>query len=244
MALNKESFKNPDKIYRPTIFWGWNDRLQNEEIKHQIQSMDEGGIGSFFIHARVGLLTPYLSREWMGRVKTSIEEAKKRGISAWLYDEDKWPSGYAGGLVPRKRSKYRIRGLILKDPDALDENDDVLRVYKTKGKRLAFCQRTDPLGQKEFNEASYVDLMNPNVVKEFIDSTYQAYLIEVGREFGDTVPGIFTDEPHLYWQIETTCLPWTTDFSAIFREKNGYDILTIFPVYSMMLKPMAKAIPR
>ena len=63
-------------------------------------------MGGFFMHSRTGLATPYLGREWMKAVETCTQEAKKLGLEAWLYDEDRWPSGAAGGLVTRD-PKYR-----------------------------------------------------------------------------------------------------------------------------------------
>ena len=45
------------------------------------------------MHARVGLNTPYLSEEWFKLVAACADEAKKQGMKAWLYDEDRWPSG-------------------------------------------------------------------------------------------------------------------------------------------------------
>ena len=38
--------------------------------------------------------------------------AQKIGLEAWLYDEDRWPSGTCGGLVTKER-KYRMRFLSL-----------------------------------------------------------------------------------------------------------------------------------
>jgi len=32
-------------------------------------------------------------------------------MNAWLYDEDRWPSGFAGGRVPSQGDKYRAKAL-------------------------------------------------------------------------------------------------------------------------------------
>ena len=61
--------------------------------------MFEKGIRSFVIHARVGLTVPYLSETWFDRCGLALDEAAGRGMKVWLYDEDNWPSGYAGGRV-------------------------------------------------------------------------------------------------------------------------------------------------
>ena len=41
-------------------------------------------------------------------IRACIEEAKQLGMSAWLYDEDRWPSGAAGGFVTSDL-RYRER---------------------------------------------------------------------------------------------------------------------------------------
>lgn len=98
--------------YRSAPFWAWNDALEPEELAVQINDMKEQGIGGFFIHSREGLETEYLSEEWMNCVSVSIDSARKNGMEAWIYDEDKWPSGSAGGLVSAADpDKYSAKGL-------------------------------------------------------------------------------------------------------------------------------------
>lgn len=92
MFLNMREFNNPSALYRPAPFWSWNDKLDKDELKRQIRKMANKGWGSYFMHSRVGLVTGYLSEEWMEMIRTCAEEARKTGTYAWLYDEDKWPS--------------------------------------------------------------------------------------------------------------------------------------------------------
>ena len=63
--------------------------------------MSDKGMGGFFIHSREGLETSYLSEGWMEQVDVAVREAKEKDMEVWIYDEDKWPSGCAGGLVSR-----------------------------------------------------------------------------------------------------------------------------------------------
>lgn len=91
--------KTLPKEFRSTPFWAWNDKLEHDELIRQIRGMEKQGIGGFFIHSREGLETEYLSDEWMNCVESSIIEAQSSGLEAWIYDEDKWPSGSAGGMV-------------------------------------------------------------------------------------------------------------------------------------------------
>lgn len=63
------------------------------------------------MHSRIGLATPYLSEEWFRLVAACVDEAHRQKMEAWLYDEDRWPSEAAGGLVT-KNPRYRMRWLV------------------------------------------------------------------------------------------------------------------------------------
>ena len=65
-------------------FWSWNDRLDEDELRRQIRIMKKLGMNGFFMHARCGLETEYLSDEWYSCVKACIDEAKKQGMEAWV----------------------------------------------------------------------------------------------------------------------------------------------------------------
>ena len=142
-TLSKELFKNPTSEYRGTPFWAWNDYLTKDELSRQIEIFNEMGLGGFHMHVRTGLKNQYLSEEFMGLVKHCVEKAKDEKMLAWLYDEDRWPSGAAGGLVT-KDEKYRSRCLFFtpfKDKkenpiacyDVILDNDGFLSSYKKIG---------------------------------------------------------------------------------------------------------------
>lgn len=108
-----EEFKNPGADKHSFPFWGWNALLDESEIRRQIREMKQAGVGGFFIHSRDGLETEYLGAEWLKCVRAAVDEAKKQGMYAWLYDEDRWPSGTAGGRVTAQGDEYRCKGLTL-----------------------------------------------------------------------------------------------------------------------------------
>lgn len=109
----REQFKNPEADKRSIPFWAWNGKMDAEELKSQVRQMKQAGVGGFFIHSRIGLETEYLGREWMDCVRAVVAEAKAQGLYAWLYDEDRWPSGTAGGRVTSCGDAYRCKGLTL-----------------------------------------------------------------------------------------------------------------------------------
>ena len=94
----KRNFRKAGKDYRSAPFWSWNGRMAPGEVRRQVRDMKAHGMGGFFMHSRVGLETEYMSDEWMRAIEAAVDEAAKIGMNAWLYDEDRWPTGAAGGL--------------------------------------------------------------------------------------------------------------------------------------------------
>lgn len=120
--LNNELFKNPTSEYRGTPFWAWNCKLDKDELCRQIDVFKQMGLGGFHMHVRTGMATPYLSDEYMNIVKCCVEKAKSENMLAWLYDEDRWPSGAAGGLVT-KDLEYRARYLLFTNKAYVENSD-------------------------------------------------------------------------------------------------------------------------
>ncbi|PWT73150.1 MAG: hypothetical protein C5B60_08590 [Chloroflexi bacterium] len=111
-TLDLDQFHQPSARYRGAPFWAWNNRLDLAQLLRQMRTFHQMGMGGFHIHARTGLATPYLSDEFMTIVRECVDAAKAQDLYVWLYDEDRWPSGAAGGLVTQDPS-LRARHLLL-----------------------------------------------------------------------------------------------------------------------------------
>lgn len=92
-----ESFKHPPAEYRVTPFWFWNSALDEQEVERQIREMHSKGVGGFFIHGRFGLRTEYMGEDWMRCIEHACSVAQELDMHVWLYDENPFPSGVAGG---------------------------------------------------------------------------------------------------------------------------------------------------
>jgi hypothetical protein len=259
----RSEWNKPGQEFRAAPFWAWNNKLEEPELRRQIRIFKSMGLGGFFMHSRVGLDTPYLSEEWFHLVNVCIDEAKKQGLKSWLYDEDRWPSGAAGGLVTRhpeyrlkliylyeipysEVSSYvppqetirffaaevdgikatRVRSLSLNNYRKLKSNETLLVFTLT-------CARSS----NWYNGYCYLDTMNKAAVKKFLEVTHEAYRKHCGEEFGNTVPGIFSDEPQLgfittilEWNGEKNySTPYNPQIAKIIRKKYGYDFLDHLP---------------
>ena len=107
-----KQFKHPGKDFRGMPFWSWNGDLKEEELIRQMKILKEMGFGGFFMHSRTGLETEYLGEEWFRLINAVTDAGVEEDMDAWLYDEDRWPSGSAGGIATRD-PQYRIRSLVL-----------------------------------------------------------------------------------------------------------------------------------
>lgn len=128
--LNMKVFKKPGSEYRATPFWAWNCELDPELLKEEIEYMKIMGFGGFHMHPRVGMATKYLSPEFFDLIKTCVDKAKKEKMLAWLYDEDKWPSGFAGGYVTKEIKNRRKYLFFTTRPYVADYSKEDAEKYK------------------------------------------------------------------------------------------------------------------
>jgi len=87
--------------------------LTPAEQDAQLQTLIRQGFGGFVSNVS---FHDYLVNEdnWRAFVR-GITEAKRLGMSLWLYDERGYPSGLAGGITMRGHPEYEARGLLIAD---------------------------------------------------------------------------------------------------------------------------------
>lgn len=109
--LDEKIFRNPPCEYRAAPFWAWNCDLNKDLLLREIDQMKRMGMGGFHMHVRTGMSTTYLSDGFMQLIRECVDKAKEERMRAYLYDEDRWASGAAGGYVTREE-RYRARYLL------------------------------------------------------------------------------------------------------------------------------------
>lgn len=65
-----------------------------------IEKLAEGHNGSFIAESRPH--SDWLGPQWYADVKVCLDQAKKLGMTMWIYDERWWPSQTLGGKVPAR----------------------------------------------------------------------------------------------------------------------------------------------
>ncbi len=215
MTEFEKLLQNPPKKYRPAPFWSWNEKLDIEETKKQIRQMNEAGLGGFFMHARGGLQTEYLSDEWFQNVSASVDEGEKLGMLAFGYDENGWPSGFGNGAVNGKGLKYQQKYLRCAEVQAPVKNEFTLSNV-VQGDKIYHCYfDVNPF---------YVDTMNGEVIGEFLKSTHEKYKEKLKDDF-KRMKGFFTDEP----QASRNGIPWSFNLEKEYEKIYGEPIREHLP---------------
>lgn len=246
----------PENDFRGMPFWSWNGKLEKEELLRQIHVMKDMGFGGFFIHSRTGLVTEYLGSEWMDFVKSCSEEGAKLGLNVYLYDEDRWPSGSAGGYAT-KDPKYRTKYMSLAAADEIDaqclaafaisfDDADKLKEYYPVEKKTEVREgfslhvlKTETMACDSFyNGYTYLDTLNREATDKFIAETHEKYKAAMGEMFGKQIVGIFTDEPHrgcsfggfgIRNENAREKTPYSAKLFERFSELKGYSLLSRLP---------------
>lgn len=243
-------FSDPPAEFRPVPLWVWNELMTVEKIRTQLEDFKDRGFGGVFVHPRPGLITPYLSEEWLYLFKKAVQLGRELGLKVWIYDENSYPSGFAGGLVPAARPEFARSGLkatVLKFPSLSGVQEPVC-ILQQQGQ--TFLNITDRVraGEKGWPEGrywlfevvkqepspwyggfTYVDLMRPGVTDVFLRLTLEAYKRAAGEEFGLTVPGSFQDEAEIAPAGGSWAVNYTPALMTEFSRRRGYDLLSELP---------------
>ncbi len=251
VAELKMLFADPPSEYRSAPLWDWNDQITEEGIDFQMKEFKNAGIGGVFVHPRPGLLTEYLSDEWFHLFDYTVQKGKDLNMKVWIYDENSYPSGFAGGHVPAEMpDSYRNgTGLSMEVQQKLNVvASDTLSVILKKTETgftdvtAALDQEKGQLGtyyifRKTYPDQSpwyggftYVDLLYKGVTEKFMELTMTNGYEKEKADFGQTLMGIFTDEPNLEAAMsEGSMLRWTPDLWEAFQQRWGYDLKVNLP---------------
>jgi hypothetical protein len=244
-----ELFKSPTAEYSSAPLWVWNDSVTKEEIKWQLDDFHAKGINQVFVHPRPGLVTEYLSQEWLDLFKYAVTVGKGNGMKIWIYDENSYPSGFAGGHVPAEMPESRGRMIKMSRMDLIpaDFKKPIVAIFQTgkdgirdvtadstsvrtlKGRYLVFYL-IEAAPSPWFAGYYNVDVLQKKVTEKFLDVTLNAYKKVAGDEFGKTVPGSFQDECNILTAWDPPVMPYTPALFETFKARWGYDLKDKLPV--------------
>ncbi|MGB2809319.1 MAG: hypothetical protein WBC22_16375 [Sedimentisphaerales bacterium] len=147
-----------------------------------MKKLKESGLGG--IVCNVDFKNYLVSEDNWDNLIHVVEACREVGLVVWIYDEEGYPSGAAGGLVLKRNPAF----------EAL-----ALTYDKSRKEPFAFRPAYEHThASNNFHAARrYPNLIDGRAVQCFIETTHEAYWRRLKKHFGKTIQALFTDEPSL-----------------------------------------------
>lgn len=212
-------FREPPALYRPLQIIHNFDSFGKDEatLRERMQWLKEVGIGGLVCNVS---FNDYMRSEEQWRIfLAGIKVAEELGLHLWLYDEEGYPSGAAGGLVLEQHPEVEAVGLVRRVGEGGKPQYTQQRMYEG-----THCT------ENVYKKRRYVNLLDPKATRVFIEVTHAAYARRIPN-LGKRFAAIFTDEPSLMTTYinpppnALPALPWAEDLPAQFQRRKGYNLM-------------------
>jgi hypothetical protein len=214
-----EHFQNPPLKYRLLQFLlGYEEWFGEDEItiRENLLRVRDLGIGGLVVSVNQ---KQYLRSEKAWDVlRLGVRISKELGLRLWIYDEEGYPSGAAGGLVPEKDPSLEAAGLVYHPERSGDSRYEVVPLYDGTHATENF-----------FQKRRYINILDPKATATFLEVTHEAYARHLG-DLSKLFEAVFTDEPSLITayipkgKTYPLTLPWSDSLPQSFFERKGYDL--------------------
>jgi hypothetical protein len=116
-------FADPRPDSRPTVLWFWNGTVTTALVADGLADLRDKGIHEVLVFPfeTAALKPAFFSEDWFALIEFTLREAQRHGMHLWLFNDDYFPSGRAGGLVVdggkvgdrvhRPRPDLRLKGV-------------------------------------------------------------------------------------------------------------------------------------
>ncbi|WP_373229289.1 hypothetical protein [Cohnella sp.] len=184
--------------------WAINDTLNLVELNEQLDDIRSAGMSGVIFHPRFYPNEPaYMSETYLNIVSELILYAKSVEMEFWIYDENGWPSGTAGGEVLARRPESECQW-------------------------LEWVPGEGEEGRIVFGSKSAVSSFDRGATDTFLAFTHEGYRKGLTAEAFDYVTGFFADEVAFLdghgITVKTGAVPWDKRFAKLYHEKYGESI--------------------
>ncbi len=200
-----------------------------------MKKLKELGIGG--IVCNVNFDKYLVSQTHWDTLVRAVEACRDIGLIVWIYDEEGYPSGAAGGLVLKRNPAFEA--IALTYDKSQPEPFSLRPAYEyTHASNNFYAARR------------YPNLIDDRAVKCFIEITHGAYWRHLKEHFGKTIRALFTDEPSLMAvnigplpdsvrknvrvvdRLDENVkplpsVPWVHDLPEQYRKQYGQDLLAV-----------------
>jgi hypothetical protein len=203
--------------------WAVNAPLDQARLRGQLDQIRRDGFDGVVFHPRFYPgQPPYLSDEYLRIVSGVILHAQAIGLSLWIYDENGWPSGIAGGELLRRYPDDAGGVLTLhRGGDA-----DAWHTFEARGCHWHLA----------LHRTREIDYLNPAACAHFLSLTHDRYRDGLDPAAWAHVEAFFTDEPEfgLGANIDRVppdgAVPWSPGIEALYLDRTGRDFRADLPL--------------
>jgi len=202
--------------------WAIDAPLDEARLCRQLEAMKADGLDGVVFHPRFFPGQPaYLSAEYLRILSQVILRARDLGLGFWIYDENGWPSGVAGGELLKQFPDDAGGILTLHEGDAADAWHSFTHDNRRWHLQLV---RTHE-----------IDYLSPEACRHFLALVHDRYRDGLDPAAWAHVEAFFTDEPEFGLGVNIDrvpphgALPWSPGLPDLYRQQFGRDILDDLP---------------
>ncbi|MBQ8952673.1 MAG: glycosyl transferase family 2 [Clostridia bacterium] len=188
--MNEYLKENPANYMVPFL---WMHGEEEDRLREVIGAIHQSGIGALCVESRPH--PDFLGPKWWQDMDVVLDECKKRGMTIWILDDERFPTGYSAGRA--EGSEYCVRYLNEMHVDIAgpQTGSSILLNLPVTNRRVP---NTDPIVSvvaarripgKNMDHSTFMNI-TPDPVEDLIDLT--------GRIDGDVV---YWDVPEGLWRV-------------------------------------------
>lgn len=204
--MKKYTFEEPSDIYRGLDLWMVNDKLEDDEIVHQVEEFRKKGLYSVIFRTYNGLISDYPGPEFRNKLRVAVEAAGRCGLKIVLQ------AGYMPSAFPALPKEYTLHKIVPVSEEKLNGDEQVL----TRCDGIAYTDQIAPAAVNMLDEAS---------TDYYIRTVYEDMWADFADEFGKAIISVWVDEP----RFDNKYLTWTPRLAGMFADRYGYSIVENIP---------------
>ncbi|HEY5585741.1 MAG TPA: hypothetical protein VIK78_14795 [Ruminiclostridium sp.] len=218
-------------------FWSINDELKPDKLKAQLKKLKAFGLNGVIFHPRYYPNKPeYLGNKYMSIINDLVLYAKSINMEFWIYDENGWPSGTAGGEVLIRHPELCSQWAVIKKDDQIDiHNEDILYSFKMEGSKV---YKTDSANGELHHivlvSEKGVSSLDSKASEAFIEITHESYKKALCKEAFEYVSGFFSDEVHFPLRNQNcedlNSFPWINRIGELYKDRYNEQINSSLPL--------------
>lgn len=213
------------------LFWLHGDESR-ERLEMYVEKVAEGGNGCFTAESRPH--NDWLGEGWFRDLGICLEAAKRHNLDMWIFDEEWWPSGEAGGRVPPQHASKKLEVAVFESTEDLSASVENLvaviggqvkngawdggtladltrdfsdgKIDTALGNGFQIAVFTWTLGPKR-GERYLLDGASQAAVDWYLETVYQPHYDHFAEDFGPVIKGFFYDEPETFGDWGTEVIP-------------------------------------